>query len=126
MGQEDINQKFRTSIEDGKPTLTREEILKELNNNCFIHLDLKKHGAIGNNKYLFITKNTFSTFAKEHKKKYIAEQNLKVVEDYINSNQRIKVKIAFAEGKNNKLALYDANKFDDDCKLENKLREIFY
>jgi len=126
MGQADINKEFVTSVEDGKPTLNRSEILKELTNNYFIILDLKRDGAIGNKKYLFITKNTFSPFVKDNKKRIIAEENLKVVEDYINSNQCTKMKIRFAEGANNKLALYDYNKFNDEYKLQNKLREIFY
>lgn len=86
--------------------LTEEEILEMLQSNRNIFLNFKRTGIIHSKDYCFITKVTFSEYekncvenSKTEEEKTQAKRNLKVVEDYFNSQSSNTYKLNFAEGK---------------------------
>lgn len=135
MGQEDINPEFRTSTEQGKKGLTKEEVIEKLQSNTFWYYEFRNKGIINSRKYSFITKRTFSKYeknsvdgGKNEEEITKAEENLKVVEDYLNrykDEYSDSYKVKFKAVGDIKCVLYNPNRFDKDS-LEEKMREIFY
>lgn len=132
MGQESINQDFKTTVYFGMKPLTEEEILKMLQSNRNIFLNFKRTGIIHSKDYSFITKVTFSEYekncvenSKTEEEKTQAKRNLKVVEDYFNSQSSNTYKLNFAEGKDSECAIYNQNKYSTPAAIKQKFEEIF-
>ena len=135
MGQESINPDFKTTIYFGMKPLTEEEIFNKLQSDRNIFLNFKRTGIIHSKDYSFITKVTFS----EHDKNCVegkkteeeqaqAKKNLKVVEEYFNSQLSSKTapfKLNFAERKDNECAIFNQNKYSTPEATQQKFEEIF-
>lgn len=127
MGEESINPDFMLSPFYNLKPLTKEEILKILENNNFIFRNFKQYGIIHSRQYPFITKITFSPHEKNEEEKSQAKENIKIIEDYFNSfgqDEIAPLRIDFAERKDNECALYNINRFNYN-KIQEKLKEIF-
>jgi hypothetical protein len=133
VGQESINQEFKTTVYFGMKSLSEEEILKLLQSNRNIFLNFKRTGIIHSKNYSFITKVTFSEFEKncvENSKTEVekaqAMRNLKVVENYFNSQTSLNTyKLSFAERKDNECAIYNKIKYSTPTAIKQKFEEIF-
>ncbi len=133
MGQESINKDFKTTVYYGKQPLTKEEILKILQSNRDIFLSFRRTGIIHSKEYSFITKVTFSEYEKncvENSKTEVekaqAKENLKMVEDYFNSqSSSITYKLSFAQRNDSECAIYNSNKYSSRDLIQRKLEEIF-
>ncbi|MFA6808942.1 MAG: hypothetical protein WCR27_08110 [Eubacteriales bacterium] len=134
MGQKSINPDFKTTIYFGMKPLTEEEILNKLKSDRNIFLNFNRTEIIHSKDYSFITKVTFSEYDKncvEGKKteeeQAQAKKNLKVVEDYFNSqlpSSSFPYKLNFAERNDNECAIFNQNKYST-LAVQQKLEEIF-
>lgn len=135
MGRKSINPDFKTTIYFGMKPLTEEEILNKLRSDRNISLKFNRTGIIHSKDYSFITKVTFSEYDKncvEGKKtdeeQIQAKKNLKVVEDYFNSqfpSNTTPYKLNFAERNDNECAIFNKNKYSTLAAVQQKLEEIF-
>lgn len=54
-----------------------------------------------------------------------AKRNLKVADDYFNSQSSNTYKLNFAEGKDRECQIYDQNKYSSPADIKQKLEDIF-
>ena len=133
MGQESINTNFKTTTYFGMKPLTEEEILNKLQSDRNIFLNFKRKGIIDSKEYFFISKVTFSEHekncvenSKTEEEKAHAKRNLKVVEDYFNSQSTSnQYKLNFAERTDSECAIFNQNKFSTSAAIQQKFEEIF-
>ena len=133
MGQEFINPDFKITTYFGMKSLTEEEILNKLQSDRNIFLTFRRTGIIHSKDYSFITKVTFSDHekncvenSKTEEEKANAKRNLKVVEDYFNSQHPSNsYKLNFAKRSDSECAIFSQNKYSTPVVIQQKLVEIF-
>lgn len=133
MGQDFINPDFKTTTYFGMKSLTEEEILNKLQSNRNIFLTFKRTGIIHSKDYSFITKVTFSEHekncvenSKTEEEKAQAKRNLKVVENYFNSQSPSNsYKLNFAGISDSECAIFNQNKYRTPAAIQQNLEEIF-
>jgi hypothetical protein len=131
MDEQSFNPDFKTSIFSGIKSLTKEQVIDELEKNHYAYIAFKTKGIIDSKQFSFITKANFSEKernaidgAKNDSERLQAIENKKVVEDYFSNCNGSNLKVQFYSRRDNECILYNPSRINKE-KLEKKFIEIF-